>query len=509
MAVAQNRKQTALDSLNTIFFLLKENDTANIVKTGNAILKLEPSDKQKFEIFQRLAETFFLANNANKSIAFLFKAKETAENTADAQMMAQAYGSIANQYSYLNLTEKARVYLNRAIFQIERLPAGNQKHLLKALSYLELGNLDLNCKNYQGANSNQKLSLAQFKLISGIADDKTNRYNYRRAFYNIGNSYYYLNKPDSAEIYLNRALALKDTENPNLQYFIYATLAEVYTLRGENKRAISTLQSVLKDPLFDNQPLKVEVLFHLSQNYKKIGDKANYTVYNERHLALRDTVEGHTRKAIDTAFSVEQKDYLESILESRRRNTWLVYGIFALVIAGGGLLFYLNRKKKRQHLIYLSVISKLQEQSVSPELEGIEQPPIKSGHSIPMSVEEEILKGLRDFEEQQGYRNPKLTVSMLAVQIRTNPAYISAIIKEHKDQNFNSYINELRIRYICRKIHMHREYAHYKISFLAEDCGFTSHSTFSTIFKKITGISPSVFLEEEGKRHDDDLNGKP
>ena len=118
---------------------------------------------------------------------------------------------------------------------------------------------------------------------------------------------------------------------------------------------------------------------------------------------------------------------------------------------------------------------------------------------MPTSVEKDILEGLQKFEETEGFRNPKLTVSMLAVQLTTNPAYLSAVIKNHKDKNFNTYINELRIRYICNKIHTHREYEKYKISYLAEDCGFTSHSAFSTVFKKVNGISPSVFLREEEK----------
>jgi len=38
----------------------------------------------------------------------------------------------------------------------------------------------------------------------------------------------------------------------------------------------------------------------------------------------------------------------------------------------------------------------------------------------------------------------------------------------------------------------HREY---KISYLAELCGFSSREVFTTIFKKETGISPSYFID--------------
>lgn len=502
--VAQSQTQKRLDQLEAELFAFEMTDTTHIVGIGMRIVNHSTSDYQKFKVLQKIAETYFRANNVNKSIDYSFKAKEIAEKIGDPEKMAQAYGSIANQYSYLNLTDKARPYLNQAIRQIDKLPMDDKKHRLKALSFLELGNLDFNNKNYAGANQNYKQSLAEFERIKDLKNRNT--YNFRRSLYNIGNSYYYLNAPDSVENYLQQALAIQDTESPNLKYFIYSTLAEVYTLRGQNRRAIDTLKSVLKDRDFDIHSLKMEIYLNLSRNYEKIGDKANYKLYNEKHLAMRDTVEGHALKAIGTAFKVEQQDFSESILESKQYNRWLVLGILIVVAASVSVIVYLNRKKKSEHAKYLSVIERLQSQmELTVEKEPEDEPETKANYSVPAAVEEEILVGLKNFEDEEKFRNPKLNVSMLALELQTNPAYLSAVIKAHKDKNFNNYINELRIRYICRKIHDHREYAQYKISYLAEDCGFISHSAFSTIFKKVTGISPSVFLTEEEKRHNENL----
>lgn len=501
-SAAAQPSQKKLDSLQNTLFSASNTDTAQIAKTGGYIVKHTASNLQKFEVLEKISETYFRVNNINKSIAYSFKAKEVAEKTGDPQLMAQAYGSIANQYSYLNLTEKARPYLNKAIEQIEKLPVGDKRYRLKALSYLELGNLDFNNEDFASANRHYRQSLQQFSLIKDIG--KKNRYHFQRSLYNIGNSYYYLKQPDSAESYLNRALAVTGIEGPNLKYYIYSTLAEVYTLRGNYRQAIDTLQTIIKDPKFDVSSLKAEIYLNLSRNYSKIGDKSNYTLYNEKHLALRDSVEGHERKAINTAFDVEQKDFTQSILESRQRNQWLLYCLLAIVAVSLFVIWYLNQKKKKEHAIYLSIIDKLQHQAavdVADIPENGSEPETKANHSIPQNVEVEILDGLRQFEADQKFRNAKLTLSMLAVDLGTNPAYLSSVIKTHKDKNFNAYVNELRIGYICQKIHTHREYVNYKISYLADDCGFTSHSTFSTIFKKVTGISPSVFLSEEEKYH--------
>jgi AraC-like DNA-binding protein len=38
-------------------------------------------------------------------------------------------------------------------------------------------------------------------------------------------------------------------------------------------------------------------------------------------------------------------------------------------------------------------------------------------------------------------------------------------------------------------------YLNYKISYLADESGFSSHSSFATVFKSITGIAPTTFID--------------
>ena len=48
-------------------------------------------------------------------------------------------------------------------------------------------------------------------------------------------------------------------------------------------------------------------------------------------------------------------------------------------------------------------------------------------------------------------------------------------------------------------------FMNYKISYLAENCGFSSHSSFATIFKSITGISPVKFIELLNSENENNL----
>ena len=53
----------------------------------------------------------------------------------------------------------------------------------------------------------------------------------------------------------------------------------------------------------------------------------------------------------------------------------------------------------------------------------------------------------------------------------------------------------LRIDFIVKKLKTDPAFMHYKISYLASECGFSTHSIFSTVFKANTGISPNIFIE--------------
>ncbi|RZJ33837.1 MAG: helix-turn-helix domain-containing protein [Chryseobacterium sp.] len=69
-------------------------------------------------------------------------------------------------------------------------------------------------------------------------------------------------------------------------------------------------------------------------------------------------------------------------------------------------------------------------------------------------------------------------------------------MNKHKGKNFNNYLNELRVNYIVEKMMQNPEYLQYKTSYLAEEAGFASRTTFTTIFKNVTGKSPSQFVDE-------------
>ncbi|MGU3377649.1 helix-turn-helix domain-containing protein [Chryseobacterium sp. M5A1_1a] len=157
----------------------------------------------------------------------------------------------------------------------------------------------------------------------------------------------------------------------------------------------------------------------------------------------------------------------------------------------------ISKNKKR----YNEVLKKLEENKMSSTV-------IKKNNKIPIKVdiEKEILDNLKKFESSKEFLNKDLTLSLLSTQLKTNNTYLSEIINRHYNKNFTTYINELKIYYIIDKINTQDKYKRFKISHLAEESGFASHSSFTITFKNVTGITPTEFINLSKKQNSDNIN---
>ncbi|WDF46857.1 helix-turn-helix domain-containing protein [Chryseobacterium sp. KACC 21268] len=499
---AQNQNQEDLSGSETL-------DRSKISPESilnQSLKKLEQpiSEEAKYEVRMKMADAYLKIKKPDfaKSTEMLFKAKEIAEKLDDTKLKAKIYGSIANQYSFLNFPDKIKPYLDLSKQQVDKLPNGYEKNFLTARLYIEYGNLEADKENFLVAKKDYQKAL---KFLGNIGNpNKKNIFQFRRAFYNMGVSYAYLKQNDSAEYFLNKALAIRDTENKEFKYFIYNTLAKVYIDKNENQKAIDSLEIVLKEDAFKDNRLKADMYKKLIAAYKTLNDKEKYIEYSEKLLELEPDVKDNNLKAINTAVTIEQKSLMDKISDKEGHNQLLIIGCGFLMLIGGISIFYINQKRKKEKLLYQNFISNLEKEEKAFKLEEITQPEIEEKEKIPFSVpssaETMILEKLEKFEASAKFTNQKLTVASLAVMFKTNPTYLSETIKKHKEKNFNNYLNKLRINYICKQILERPEFLNYKISYLAEEAGFSSHSSFTTVFKNVTGISPSSFLREAEKK---------
>lgn len=82
-----------------------------------------------------------------------------------------------------------------------------------------------------------------------------------------------------------------------------------------------------------------------------------------------------------------------------------------------------------------------------------------------------------------------ITLDLVAEKLHLSKYYISHLINKRLKQNFNEYINNLRIAEACNLL---RE-SDTKIADISEDVGFGTIRSFNRAFKLVMGISPAEY----------------
>ncbi|GAB4518934.1 MAG: hypothetical protein Tsb004_29750 [Allomuricauda sp.] len=105
---------------------------------------------------------------------------------------------------------------------------------------------------------------------------------------------------------------------------------------------------------------------------------------------------------------------------------------------------------------------------------------------------------VRQIKEQKLYRNPELNLRGLSDQLDISYTSLSQMINHETGVNFNDFINKLRVDEIvgCLESEAHKDYT---IIGLAEQAGFRSPSSFYAAFRKVTGTTPTRFIEQSSK----------
>jgi len=89
---------------------------------------------------------------------------------------------------------------------------------------------------------------------------------------------------------------------------------------------------------------------------------------------------------------------------------------------------------------------------------------------------------------QHGY-----SLRQLSDETRIPLHHLSAFINKHYRMNFNDFINEYRVAH-CKEKLLNGECKHKKLEAIAGESGFNNRNTFTSAFKRVTGMNPSDFL---------------
>ncbi|SIS70678.1 AraC-type DNA-binding protein [Chryseobacterium ureilyticum] len=247
---------------------------------------------------------------------------------------------------------------------------------------------------------------------------------------------------------------------------------------------------VIKEILMNRLQANIDTPTEQLKFSKIISDITNSQITVTKNLTIEETT--------------KDKNSIKEKKENIKLN--LIIFIFIIIVLIICVIFIFRAKNKNIKSRYQKIIKDLENQHSEPTIFSESQTSTsdfsKEKILISEETEREILKKLDAFEKKRLYTTKGISAAQMSVMLKTNTKYLNYIIKKYRNSDFYNYINTQRINYIVKELHDNPHLLQYKISVLADMCGYNSHSQFGSIFKSIKNISPSQyisFLTEEQK----------
>ena len=98
------------------------------------------------------------------------------------------------------------------------------------------------------------------------------------------------------------------------------------------------------------------------------------------------------------------------------------------------------------------------------------------------------------FRDKQPYLNAELNMSTLAASLNVRKHHLTEVLNTEIGKNFFRFVNEYRVEAVKQQLANSKNI--YSIEAIGYECGFSSKSSFFTVFKEITGKTPSQYKKQ-------------
>lgn len=451
---------------------------------------------------------FYAIKNDNANAILCIQELKKLNNTKGRDELLKLKFNEARIYIWIGDFERATSILLNSNKNIDAYVAKHpklQKNILKDLVYDKKSNY---IKLTQCYNFQKKLDSAAF-YIQKIRGIEKKGYPFHNNFDWLDETFYLVlsKEYDKAIQYVAESEKKGYIDSKDKHYRSNYYLAVCWEQKKDYVKSLALCEKALSIPTkvasFVNYELELYKL--AAANAAKMGDSKKEIFYSKKFSECAQNLD-YIGKSRFIAKLYEQ-DVIEvkgQLKSEKIRRVYDYYILGALALFSSYLCWhYLKSKRDRKKFENtIAAFEKRKENAEEPR--AIEDFPetiladsqnnTRQATLMSSLADQKILKQLNSFERKQKFLSSNVSLSTMAGDFGTNVAYLSAAIKKHKQTNFNAYINELRVDYIIMRLKTSPEYSTYKIAYLAEECGFSSHTVFIRIFTEKTGLTPSKFI---------------
>lgn len=426
----------------------------------------------------------------------------------------------------------------------ERKPNPDKSHLIAA--YYNIGGIYSVYQNFAQAREvyekGYKLSVEtgdqpmQFKLINNIIGasctigeaayaERMNEKVMRLKGISIGmrRFYYCFNKGfiagashDTAAKaqWMVKALATVDSNElpESLKVYPYSELYQCYEKQGKLKKALQVLQGYNQLAQSSGQAyLFADCYKGLMRIYTKLGDNKKALFYQNEFFRYNDSLLNINEfSQIKNRYQTSEDRYKAATIEAQKKTIFYQKALMALliiVIVVVATALIIIAKQRRQ--LYQTNLALFDRNRQLLEADTAKQP--KTAHSIDENSEtgtpespsaatteasqhDDLLQRIdKAMEDEALFCDPDFSMAMLAQVTGSNTSYVSQAINSTYNMNFRSFLNERRIKVAMKRMMDNARFSNYSIQGISESVGFKSVSNFNIAFKKITGMTPSLY----------------
>ena len=100
------------------------------------------------------------------------------------------------------------------------------------------------------------------------------------------------------------------------------------------------------------------------------------------------------------------------------------------------------------------------------------------------------------FQHKKPYLNSELNMNMISLALNSPKYQITEVLNMDIGKNFFQFVNEYRVAEV--KLMLQKPNLLYSIEAIGYECGFSSKSSFFTVFKRIAGLTPQQYRNSLG-----------
>jgi AraC-like DNA-binding protein len=447
----------------------------------------QENDLFRLQIENNLGINYDLLKDYRNALLYYNKSLETAKKLGDSTEIYELFINIGLAYCNLDSLNKALSMTEIALDYFKKVEDMNNV----ALCYQNLSKYQFELKNM---NKAKELTLSSLEIYKKEKND----YMTARTYHNYALLLNGTKEFQKSNLYIDTALSiLKDFNSPYLEAQFLLTKGENLNDLGFYKKSEEILKSIIPKLMehedFYRAKMSYLSLLILYRNWNKRAEHDALTfafdslTYSLNKKELEKVIEENMiLNEIDVSFEAleHQKEMID------QKNAALHIRTFFIIILAIGiitiLLLYKNLRKSYKDLFYKNVNENLTKPDICPAVNNDDKD---------KELYQDIMIQLKD---EKVFKEPTLSLAILADKLNTNEKYISQAINKYSNSNFNTFINKYRVEE-AKSCLLSKDLEHYSLEKIAELSGFNNRVTFSRVFKNFTKMTPSTFRKMSDK----------